>query len=152
MSDNRKRECGNQPNAGKPIELPPVPPSGDGNGQFRPPQNFAIRRGAPPFPADLQIALDRAKQSENYYIIVCIAEDTTADCNIDIHSTRSAGFHRGNLVRAWQKAGAQILDFTQEVFLSAVQRFAPQLAELVSRELAKDSGGPSSADATDKPD
>ena len=113
-----------------------------------------VQRGVAPFPPALQKALDDARESGNYYVIVCKAEDKTADCAVAIHSERAAGFHRGNLVRAWQHAGMQILDFDPASFESLVSRLIPTIADRVAAELEQRSREPEPtqhADAVCKP-
>lgn len=111
----------------------------------------AIQRGAAPFPPNLQNALDEARRSGNYYIIVCNAADETADCNIKIFSERSSGFHRGNLVRAWQKAGAQILDFNAAMFESLIERSLPAIVEKVKGSLSSQDEGPQNVHSVSDP-
>jgi hypothetical protein len=121
--------------------------------QFRPP-NVVHLRAASPFSAGLQKSLDEARQSGHYYIIVCRADDHTADCEIKIHSERSGSFHRGNLVRAWQRAGQQILDFDPFAFESVVNKLMPKIVEMVVSEINKGAGGNdngNSATAADTP-
>lgn len=136
-----------EPNGDKHPQLP--------NGErFRFP-TVNVQRGVAPFPPALQKALDAARESGNYYIIVCNADDKTADCTVAIHSERAAGFHRGNLVRAWQRAGMQILDFDPAVFESLVMRLVPTIADRVAAELDRRNSepeAPSHASSVDKPD
>lgn len=104
-------------------------------GRFSFPVN--VQSGTPPLPAGIQKAIDDARKSGNWYIIVCNADDATADCAIQIHSERSGTFHRGNLVRAWQKAGMQILEFDPAIFDAAIHRLMPKIAEMVTAEINK---------------